>query len=55
MIEAKLAESAPTKGDHAPRRFALNDFREMDHDTMSLRALTCLPPLLTTCGLIPPV
>jgi penicillin amidase len=46
MIEAKLAEFAPNQGGHAPRGFALNDFREMQHDTMSLRAVTCLPPLL---------
>jgi penicillin amidase len=46
MIEARLAEFAPNQGGHDPRGFTLNDFREMQHDTMSLRAVTCLPPLL---------
>jgi penicillin amidase len=41
MIEARLAgRSAGDPG------LALDDFRRMQHDTISLRAVACLPPLL---------
>jgi penicillin amidase len=47
MIEATLAWFAPNTGGHAPRGLALDDFRAIQHDTISLRVVTCLPPLLT--------
>ncbi len=38
MIEAGLSKRAPN--------FTLDDFRAMHHDTISLRAVACLPPLI---------
>jgi penicillin amidase len=46
MIEAKLAAFASIEDGPSPRGFAFDDFRAMQHDTVSLRAVTCLPPLL---------
>jgi penicillin amidase len=43
MIEAKLSESTPQP---KQRQFTTDDFRNMHQDTLSLRAVTCLPPLL---------
>lgn len=43
MIEAGIAKSAGRVG---PRGFTVDDFRVMHHDTASLRAVTCLPPLI---------
>jgi penicillin amidase len=44
MIEDKLAAAA---GNGATRGFTSHDFGEMHRDTLSLRAVACLPPLLT--------
>ena len=46
MIEAKLARFAQCGDGQTPRGFSFDDFREMHHDTLSLRAVACLPPLL---------
>lgn len=43
MIEARLATSANTTTQPG---FTCDDFRDMHQDTVSLRALACLPPLL---------
>ncbi len=43
MIEAGIAKSAGRSG---PSGFTIDDFRVMHHDTASLRAVTCLPPLI---------
>ncbi|GDY09894.1 beta-lactam antibiotic acylase [Planctomycetia bacterium] len=43
MIEAGIAKTASST---APRGFTVDDFRAMHHDTASLRAVTCLPPLI---------
>ncbi len=42
MIETGLTASAAT----APRGFTHDDFRDMQQDPVSLRATTCVPPLL---------
>jgi penicillin amidase len=46
MIEAKLAGFACQRDSQTPVGFTFDDFREMHHDTLSLRAVACLPPLL---------
>lgn len=43
MIEAGIAKSA---GHVGSRGFTVDDFRVMHHDTASLRAVACLPPLI---------
>jgi penicillin amidase len=43
MIEARLAEFGTAI---APQGFTCDDMRDMHHDTVSLRALACVPPLL---------
>ena len=43
MIEAGLTKSSDTSEQHG---FTCDDFRDMHHDTVSLRAVNCLPPLL---------
>lgn len=43
MIEAKLAASA---NGGTSRGFTCDDFRDMHQDALSLRAVSCLPPLL---------
>src|SRR5262249_13402015 len=43
MIEAKISSSA---GRTAESKFTWDDFGDMHQDTLSLRAVTCLPPLL---------
>ncbi len=43
MIEAGIAKTASST---TPRGFTVDDFRAMHHDTASLRAVTCLPPLI---------
>lgn len=43
MIEAGIAKSAVHSG---PNGFDVDDFRVMHQDTVSLRAVTCLPPLI---------
>jgi penicillin amidase len=43
MIEAKLTASA---NGGTPRGFTCDDFRDMHQDAVSLRAVSCLPPLL---------
>lgn len=43
MLEAGIAKSASNVG---PRGFTVDDFRVMHHDTASLRAVSCLPPLI---------
>jgi penicillin amidase len=46
MIEAKLARFAQYGDGQDSLGFSFDDFREMHHDTLSLRAVACLPPLL---------
>jgi penicillin amidase len=52
MIEEKLTRFAEHRdgdgdGDRQTRLgFTFDDFREMHHDTLSLRAVACLPPLI---------
>jgi penicillin amidase len=48
MIEAKLTRFAEQGDGQTPLGFTFDDFREMHHDTLSLRAVACLPPLLAT-------
>jgi len=43
MIEARLGSAA---SDTAQRGFTCDDFRDMQQDTLSLRAVSCLPPLI---------
>ncbi len=43
MIEAGIVKKAGSAG---PSGFTVDDFRAMHHDTVSLRAVTCLPPLI---------
>ncbi|MBM3971205.1 MAG: penicillin acylase family protein [Planctomycetes bacterium] len=43
MLEAVIAKSAGQSGSGG---FTVDDFRAMHHDTVSLRAVTCLPPLI---------
>jgi penicillin G amidase len=43
MIEATIAPSA---GKASGSKFAWQDFRDMHQDTLSLRAVSCLPPLV---------
>ena len=43
MLEAGIARSVSLT---EPRGFTVDDFRVMHHDTVSLRAVTCLPPLI---------
>jgi penicillin amidase len=49
MIESGLASVEPSgrrESSGQPRGFAVDDFRRMQHDTISLRAVQCVPPLL---------
>ncbi|TXT27636.1 MAG: penicillin amidase, partial [Planctomycetota bacterium] len=43
MLEAGIAKGA---GNSAVNGFTVEEFRAMHHDTVSLRAVTCLPPLI---------
>jgi penicillin amidase len=43
MIEAGIARAA---GNTVTNGFTVEDFRAMHHDTVSLRAVACLPPLI---------
>ncbi len=47
MIEASLARFARHQDGRTPSGFTFDDFREMQHDTLSLRAVVCVPPLLS--------
>jgi penicillin G amidase len=46
MIEAKLARFAEKGDGQTPLGFTFDDFREMHHDTLSLRAVACLAQLV---------
>ena len=50
MIEAGLASVEPSGRRAQPEQsgFAVDDFRRMQHDTVSLRAVQCVPPLVAT-------
>jgi penicillin amidase len=50
MIEARIAEFADTT---EPSGFTRDDFRDMHHDTVSLRAVTCVPPLVAALADVP--
>jgi penicillin amidase len=50
MIEARLTKKAASP---APTGFCVDDFRDMHHDTVSLRAVQCVPALLKVLSDVP--
>ena len=49
MIESRIAQGSSRSGTRQSselRGFTTDDFRDMHQDTVSLRAVTCLPPLI---------